>query len=309
MASRRPLYVNADNDLQEMSDAQITAVQNRCRYLYGANPSVTLSRVASGGDLGSISDTRKRAGAGITRVDRFATQAETGNVDTVTVNYSRVEQANTNTTASADTNSRAFPIYYNGTDIQAMTLTDMYDTFIEPAIDTITASVGQPGTYRVHTSTSLSGYTAVSTSAIFSDTRANASAYTAGGLNETRDQPTTITNFYLLKANNISAPSHERPLFIDSSGNLEKYTQAEIDAILENCIRHTASERTGTRIRYRWSTAGSGTNLGSGITNTILNGTGVYRTRYVNTNDYRAQEHPNGTAITANTYYLRMYQV
>ena len=42
-----------------------------------------------------------------------------------------------------------------------MTLTDMYDTFIFPAIDTITrCAVGQPGTYRIHTSTSLSGYTA-----------------------------------------------------------------------------------------------------------------------------------------------------
>lgn len=308
MAVRRPLYTDGDNNLREMSDAQIEDVQDRCRYLYGANPSVTLSRVSSGGDLGNISDTRKKAGASTSRVDRFATASETGNISTVTVNYARVDQATTNTTESADTNNRAFPVYYDGTNIRAMSLTDMYDTFIYDAIDTITASVGQPGTYRIHTSTSLSGYTAVSNSIIFKDTRANVSAYTAGGIAETRDQPTTITNFYLLKANNISAPSHERPLFINGDSNLERYTQGEIDDILENCIRHAASEISGTRIRYRWSTSGSGTNLGSGITNTILNGGGNYQQRFVNANDYRTQEFPNGSATTANTYFLRMYQ-
>ena len=39
---------------------------------------------------------------------------------------------------------------------------------------------------------------------------------------------------------------------------------------------------------------------------TILNGSGNYQTRYVNTDDYRAQEFPDGTAVTANTYYLRI---
>lgn len=62
MAVRRPLYLDGSNNFKEMSDAQITAVKNRVRYLYGASPSVTLSRVASGGSLGNISDTRKQAG-------------------------------------------------------------------------------------------------------------------------------------------------------------------------------------------------------------------------------------------------------
>lgn len=307
MAVRRPLILTGSNDLIEMTDAQRDAVKDRCRYLYGANPSVTLSRVSSGGNLGTISDTRKQAGASTTRVDRFSTAAETPNISTVTVNYARVTQSATNTTATADTNNIAFPIYYNGSNIQTMSLQDMYDTFIFPAIDTILSAVGQPGTYRVHTSTSLSGYSAVSSSAIFSDTRANVSAYTAGGIGETQDQPTTITNFYLLKANNISAPSMDAPLFVrNSDNNLQEYTQTAIDAILENCMRHVASEETGSKIRYQFG--GSGTTLGSGITNTILNGSGNYQQRYVNTDDYRTQEFPNGSAVTANTYYLKMYE-
>ena len=41
------------------------------------------------------------------------------------------------------------------------------------------------------------------------------------------------------------------------------------------------------------------------MVNTILNGGGNYQQRFVNANDYRAQEFPNGTAVTANTYNLK----
>tara|TARA_Y100000592_G_C5394740_1_gene280020 strand:- start:31 stop:957 length:927 start_codon:yes stop_codon:yes gene_type:complete len=307
MAVRRPLILTGSNDLIEMTDAQRDAVKDRCRYLYGANPSVTLSRVASSGNLGTISDTRKQAGASTTHVSSFRTAAQTPNISTVTVDYARVSSSAANTTASTDTNNIAFPIYYDGSAIKAMSLQDMYDTFIFDAIDTLLSAVGQPGTYRIHTDTTLAGYSAVSTSTVFSDTRANVGAYTAGGIGEAQDQPTTITNYYLLKADNISAPTMEEMLFIrNSDNNLQEYAQADIDAILENCIRHVASEETGSKIRYRWD--GSGTILGSGINNTILNGSGNYQTRFVNENDYRTQEFPNGSAVTANTYYLRMYE-
>ena len=42
------------------------------------------------------------------------------------------------------------------------------------------------------------------------------------------------------------------------------------------------------------------------FTDTILNGSGNYQTRFVNNDDYRAQEFPNGSAVTAATYYLRI---
>ena len=307
MAVRRPLILTGSNDLIEMTDAQRNAVKDRCRYLYGTNPSVTLSRVSSGGNLGTISDTRKQAGASTTNVTAFQSAAATPDISTVTVNYARVSSTEANTTASVDTNAIAFPIYYDGASIKAMSLQDMYDTFIFDAIDTLLSAVGQPGTYRVHTGTSLSGYSAVSSSAIFSDTRANVGAYTAGGIGETQDQPTTITNFYLLQADNISAPTMEEMLFIrNPDNNLQEYTQAGIDAILENCMRHVASEEAGSKIRYQFG--GSGVTLGSGITNTILNGSGNYQQRYVNTDDYRTQEFPNGSPVTANTYYLKMYE-
>lgn len=308
MAVRRPLILDGSNNLIEMTDAQITAVKDRVRYLYGASPSVTLSRVASGGNLGTITDTRKQAGASTTDVTNFDTAAETPNISTVTVNYARISETRADTTASADTNQVAFPIYQASNNVRSMTLTDVYDTFIYPAIDTITGSVGQPGTYYVHTGTSLSGYTAVSTDTIYSDTRANVGAYTAAGIGEVQDQPTTITNYYLLQANNISAPSTEQMLFIrNSDSNLEQYTAAEMDTFLQNSVRHAASELVGTKISYNLN--GSGVNLGSGMANTILNGGGNYQTRFVNTNDYRTQEFPNGSATTAATHRLKMTQI
>ena len=308
MTVRTPLILDGSNNLIEMTTAQINAVKNRCRYLYGASPSVTLSRVASSGGLGNLSDTRKQAGAMSTSTTSLPTEATTAEPSTVTVNRAHISESRVDTTASVDTNSVAFPVYQTSGNIRSMSLTDVYDTFIYPAIDTITGAAGQPGTYRIHTGTSLSGYSAVSSSIVYADTRANTGAYTAGGIGETLDQPTTITNYYLLAANNISAPSMSQMLFIrNTDKNLEQYSQAEMDVWLKNCMRHAASEITGTRISYNLN--GSGINLGSGMANTILNGSGNHQTRYVGLDDYRAQEFPNGSAVTAATHRLRMTQV
>lgn len=308
MTVRTPLILDGSNNLIEMSTAQIDAVKDRCRYLYGADPSVTLSRVASDGGLGNLSDTRKQAGAMSTSISAFPTEAVTAEPSTVTVQRAHISESRTDTTATADTNNVAFPVYQTSGNIQAMTLTDVYDTFIYPAIDTITGAAGQPGTYYIHTATTLSGYTAVSTDIVYADTRADTTLYTAGGIGETLDQPTTITSYYLLAADNIAAPSMEQMLFIrNSDKNIEQYTQAEMDGWLQNCMQHVASEVTGSKISYNLN--GSGTNLGSGMADTILNGTGNHQTRYVNTDDYRAQEFPNGSAETATTHRLKMEQV
>ena len=86
-----------------------------------------------------------------------------------------------------------------------MSQTDFLDTFIKPAITTMvnTTATGadQAGTYTISTGTSLSDHTNISSTAIFLDTRANTGAYTASGLFETQDQPTTITSYYLHRRN------------------------------------------------------------------------------------------------------------
>jgi len=307
MTVRIPLKITASGGLQEMSTAEMNAIKNQVRYLYGTNPSVDLAVVSSGGNLGGITDTRKKAGASTTDVTNYDTAAETPNVGTVTVTYARSTQSTENTTARADTSSRAFPIYWTGSGVRAMTLTDVYDTFIIPAINTLIGGSDQPGTYRIHTATSLSGHTLISSTPVFSDTRANVGAYTAAGIGEAVDQPTTISNFYLFRTNAGSAVSYVEPAYVRTDNHLQEYTTTAFNSLLFDCVRHVASEVTGSRIRYRWN--GAGAVRGSGITNTILNGSGNYQQRYVNTNDYRTQEFPNGTAVTAATHYLRIYKV
>lgn len=306
MAVRRPLYWDG-SALKEMSDAQITEIKNQAIYLYGLNPNINLSIVTSGGNLGTISDTRLQAGAFRTFTTRFPTELETAEPSTVTVNYSRLQSTTTAVAAPTDTNNKAFATYYSSGSISAMTLTDIYDTFIYDAIDTITNGTDQPGTYRIHTSTTLAGHTLVSATPVFSDTRANTGLYTSGGIPEQLDQPFTVTNYYLFKVNAGSTITYQQPLYINADNDLQIYTTTNFNNILSNAIRSAASSLIGSKISYNIN--GSGNNRGTGISNTKLNGSGLYTTRYVNANDYRAQEFPNGSVVSDTTYFLRITQV
>ena len=308
MAVRKPLYEVSGN-LREMSTAMVDSIVDQVIYQYSLNPSVTLSVVGSGGNLGTISDTRKKAGAYSTSKTAFPSEATTAEPGTVTVNYSKINSSTASVSPTTDT-GKTWPSYYNASgQIQAMNLQDVKDTFLHPAINLLTAATTttqQAGTYFISTSSSVSGATLVSSTAVFSDTRANTGAYTAGGIPETLDQPTTITNYYLHRVNG-SASSFTLPYYIDGSNHVHQYTSATFNSLVQEWIRYTAaSSADGYKITYNLGSSGSGNARGSGMANTILNGSGNYQTRYVNTDDYRAQEFPNGTAVTANTYYLRI---
>ena len=171
-----------------------------------------------------------------------------------------------------------------------MTLQDMKDTIFEPAIDLLTSgSTGtqQGGTYFISTSTSVSGATEVSgaNTAVFTDTRSDTSTYASGDIPETLDQPTTIANYYLHKITG-SDTSYTAPL-INDGGDLKTIPDADFETILKTGIRHMATSETGYRISYNIN--GSGNNRGTAMTDTILNGSGNYQTRQVNTDDYRVQ--------------------
>ena len=307
MAVRRPLYWNG-SDVQEMTDAMIDELVDQCVYQYSTDPSVTMSVVSSSGTLDAMDDTRKKAGAHSTSTTAFPAESTTAEPGTVTVTYDKMSSANASTSEVADTSNQAFPVYYDGSgSIQSMTLQDMKDTIFEPAIDLLTSgSTGtqQGGTYFISTSTSVAGATEVSgaNTAVFTDTRADTSAYTASGIPETLDQPTTIANYYLHKITG-SDTSYTAPL-INDGGDLKTIPDADFETILKTGIRHMATSETGYRISYNIN--GSGNNRGTAMTDTILNGSGNYQTIEVNTDDYRAQEFPNGTAVTATTYNLKI---
>ena len=329
MAVVTPLYVNADGDLQEMSTAMITAIKDRCRRLYGENPSVTMSVVASAGTLAAINDTRLQAGAASTSTGNqdavddgaleYPQESVTAEPSVVTVTYDKMSLATSSPGNPTDTDSIAFPVYYNASgEIQAMTLTDMRDTFILPAIDTLTDGSDQPGTYRIYNaSTGLTNHTLVSATPVFVDTRADTTLYSAAGIPETLDQPTTIANYYLWKGDAALVAdntTYQRPCNIRNVSaspdqiTIQEYTLAEFDAILDSMVRTAASATAGTRIRYEINEA-TGNNKGTAMTDTRLNGSGNYQTLFVGVDDYRAQEFPNGSAVTISTYNLRIYQV
>ena len=303
MAVRQPLYYNSSNQIQAMTTAMVDEVVDQIVYQYSQNPSVTLSVVGSGGSLDAMSDTRLQAGAASTSATAFPSEATTAEPSVVTVSYDKITETRATVTPTADT-GKIWPVYYNSSNqIQAMNLTDVKDTFLHPAIDLLSSgSTGtqQGGTY--HITTSSAG--AVSATAVFANTQADTSAYTAGGIGETLDQPTTLTSYYLHQLAG-SDTSYTLPLFVTGSDMLQSFPEATFESLIQEWIRYTAVSSTdGYSISYNIN--GSGNNRGSGMADTRLNGSGNYQTRFVNTDDYRAQEFPNGTATTINTYYLKI---
>jgi len=310
MAVRSPLYYNAGN-LQEMSTAMVGQIVDQIVYQYSLNPSVALSVVGSSGSLASMNDTRLQAGAASTSTTAFPSEATTAEPSVVTVTYDKITETRATITPTSDT-GKLWPAYYNASgNIQAMNLQDVKDTFLHPAIDLLAAgtlTTQQAGTYHINSSTTVSGSAEVSGSntAVFANTEANTALYTAGGIGETLDQPQTLTSFYLHRITG-SDTSYTLPILIDASNNLQSFPEATFESLFQEWIRYTAVSSTdGYSLSYNVGTSGSGNTRGTGMADTRLNGSGNYQTRFVNTDDYRAQEFPNGTSTTINTYYLRI---
>ena len=190
-----------------------------------------------------------------------------------------------------------------------MTLTDMKDTFFHPVIDLLVSgstTTQQGGTYHINTGTTVAGSVEVSGvgTAVFTDTGANTSSYTAGNIGtQALDNPTTLTNYYLHRITG-SDTSITSPMFIRNDNDLQVFPEATFKSLVQGWIRQTAANSTdGFKLRYDFTT---GTNRGSGMVDQRLNGSGNYQTQQFGGNDYRAQEFPDGTLTTINTYFLKI---
>jgi hypothetical protein len=313
MAIRTPLKIDSTN-LKDMSSTDTGNIISRMVYLYMTDPSVTLSVVANSGSLDAINDTRMQAGAhsvsagdsspGIGAGD-YPSEATTAEPSVKTITYDKLNESITTDNAPGDPSNIRFPVYiqdYSPLKFKAMSLTDMYDSFVSLATNGASELIPAAQPYKISDSTTPpSGYTNVSTTPIFIDTRADTSLYTAAGIGETLDQPQTITSYYLHKSNGTSATA-PTPMYIDSNQNLKEYTAAELDVVLKEVIRYTSVNLTSNKLRFY--IGGAGTTCGTGMANTKLNGAGNYQTRQVG-DDYRAQEFPNGSVVTEATYYLK----
>lgn len=314
MTVRTPLYWTG-SDLREMDSTMIANIQSRAVYLYGDDPSVDISQVSSGGNISpSMTDTRLQAGASSTGFGggSFSSSDDfnfgVAGVSTVTVTYDRISQTVESISQPTDTNSKRNFVYQSGGDIVAMSNTDMYDTFYNTALTTIADGNDRPGTYRIATSTSVSNMTLMSSTPVFQDTRANASAYTAGGMPETLDQPTTVNNYYLHRVNQsiMSNPSVTYPIVIDSNNDLQLQGDTTLNAILKADIRYWG------RQFIRYTVNGTGNNRGTGMSDTKLNSSTRSNRQDGSTGlpstTYRSQQFPSGTATTISTNFLRIHR-
>lgn len=321
MAVRRPLYYDSGN-LREMTDEQIAQVKARMFWSYVSNPSVSLTVLNSGGNLGTITDTRLQAGAVSTSASSTPTEVETEEPSIVNVAIARIEQTVASDPNPATTPTQ-YPAYYTAQgNIRAMNLQDMYDTFAEEVFNggwtaadgsTVYPSLINAEIYTIHTTTSLTDYTAVpgpdgsTIIPVFSDTRADVAAYDAGNIPEDQDQPTTIQNYYLLKKDVPALPALPSMVRVNTGGNVVAMTNAAIDTAIGAAIRYMIQAETGYKIRYEYGVNGSGTGttVGSAMTDSRLDGTGNYQTLFVGADDYRAQEFPDGTQQVINVYTLK----
>lgn len=312
MPVRRPLKLDESNNFVEMSDTDIANIKAEMIRQYGLGPSVTLAYSAGSGNLGTIADTRFQAGAANATNTVFPSEAATAEPSQITVNYNTILETFTTLSAPADTNNAAFPVYLTAAGhIQAMTLTDMRDTFVDDVITTLTTAnttTSQAGTYRIHTADTLAGHTLVSANPVFTDTRPDLTLYTAGGIPETLDQPITVTNYYLFRVDGAAVSTIPTPVFIrNADGNLQEYTTASFQTMLQDVVDYYAANVTGYKIEYALSTSATNSR-GSGMVNTDYTGvTGNYQVRQVG-DVYYAQEFPNGTLSTITTTYLNCFR-
>ena len=230
MAVRAPLYFSGGN-LIELSSGEINEWSQKAIYQYSLSPTAVLTVVSSSGaNIDAITDTRLKAGATSQSSTAFVAESSTAEPSTVTVSYDKINFAYTSTDDISNTSDAGttFPVYYDTSAgaIRAMNLTDFLDTFVYPAVDLLivaSESSDTGGTYTITSSASAaSNYTKVSSddTAVFTDTRADTSAYSAAGIPETLDQPTTITNYYLHRRDGSDLTPNRTPVLIDSSNNI-----------------------------------------------------------------------------------------
>ena len=285
-----------------MTDAMIVEIRTQMYWSYVANPSVVLSRVGQLPTetlLATMTDTRMAAGTYSSSTTQFPDETVTPEPTIVYVNHTKINQTIQSAPQPTDTDGVSYPIFYNTAgNIQCMSLQDMHDTF---AYDTINSLVSGAPIYMISNSGDVNGYQLLSSYSVFTDTRADTGLYIAARIPMATDAPMSVNNYYLHKR--FSSPAtYTVPAFANSSGNLLGQV-TNFHTLLGSIIRNMAASVPGYRIRYNIN--GPGYNCGTGMTDTRLNGSGNYQTRYVSANDYRAQEFPNGTPTDISVYYLR----
>lgn len=340
MALRIPLLTQDDEAIKEWALADQTQIFKRIAYCYANNPSVSLDIVSSNGNISPVmQDTRYQSGAASQNtsgawpaVTTYPSEATTAEPVKIAVDFDKVSQTRTDpginwgkTSYPGSFESWPIggpkPVYFEGRDpltgahrIREMSFQDVLDTFITPVAANIeqgTTSTLSGGAYFISTSSSITNCTNLGIA--FVDTKANVAAYTASQIGTAGTYQTHAVNaaIYRLFKNNGVEETYRLPLVVDYRPNgvnfpagLREMTQTEFQNLFCPLIRQQIYNGTGNTLNYNFD--GSGYSKGSAISDTVLtNVTGNYQTYAATTNDYRAQEFPNGSLSTANTWQLK----
>ena len=315
MTVRAPLYYDGSNSLIEMSSGEVLEYVKQAIFRYAADPSVTCSQVSGSGNISpSMDDTRLFASAAVVQ---NSSHPGSGALQTTTTNFDKISQTKASVSAAGDTNSVAFPVYWDNSAgaIRSMTEADFVDTFIKPALVLMTAaSEGTAGDYggmfTIHNADSLSNHTLISSTAVFIDTRADVSEYAEGSIGTAGTAQThneIINSFFLFKRDGVDNTPARTLLFIDNTNkNLNQFAEADIEALLQNYTRKLAvDDAVAADHNIDYNINGSGVAKGTAMTDTKLDGSGTETNRFVGGDDYRSQKFPNGSAATISTFTFK----
>jgi hypothetical protein len=393
MAVRKPLKIIGGNimpgtpeapEYQELHRNEYTAMIDETIRQFGLLPGSTLYATtgtvstSAGGSIGTLTDTRKKAGAAGSDSTNFDTSSETQDVQTETTNFVRVYADSHNDLISdgsahfpvtaaiqaaapeklkgsgySGASGYSYPLYRSGSGasatLQPMNRQDMLDTFWLPAVKRMmiadTSNSDAAGTFITTTTTTLSNHTSANTTgsalaapssslAIFSNTKADVSAFASGDLPETLDQTTGTTNYYLQRRNASSTQGQMAAivgLTLPFFGVMRAIPHSVLGLQLREIARYgstfgnsaSASGPNKGRIRYRFMNGADpfnqipaliandddGNPLGvvrSSILDTAFNSS-TYRTQLVS-DDYRSQEVPAGSEATVKEFKLIIHR-
>lgn len=311
MAAQRPLYYDsATGSVKQFTSAQLDTLVAYGSKIWRDNIGTSLSNSGSS-SIGQLTDYRLIAGTYATNATTYPDAQNAYQIAANTYNIYQVANAATGATdGSTGITNTSRPIFWNP-DLKITQVEEARETFIYPLMTQLANSTindNTAGVYHISTSNSIAGSTLIAT--IFSDTRANTGAYSAGAIPNTQDQPTTIANYYLhVRDYGGAAYSGPLPLCVKSDTNdMRTMSLAEWTQYMRDEMRYVNASVTGYRLRYSWANSAptGGVQRGSSVTDTRLNSQTTLN-RFVNANDYRTQDVPGGTATVLATRNLYVY--
>lgn len=283
------------------------------------------------GFTGYPQDTFLIAGGSTQHVSSFRSAGATPDVSTTTVDYDRVAMARNTGVGSSAPGFPAdhLPLYWTGTELRQMSVTDIDDTFIKPAILRMTGDTDPDyprfsfTPYTMSTSESVTDYTIVQDESnnrvIFQDHRANVGAYSANSIPEAQEQKVSISKYFLHRYNGPTVGVTPLAAYNDGIQEMpDTFFTTHMVRRMAYYTRHVNDFRIG----YHWndvypSMISSGgvvesQNMGTLLLNTKYTGS-TYQRRKVNIDDYRTQEFPAfgsgenaSTAPTASSFRLKI---